>query len=717
MKATAPTDTKELHDLALGDLLSQIARILDLPFSANQLASVIQASTSASTWMDATIAGIDMLGAHARHHEGSAQQALLLVRETGGLILTLVPETETWLLITSATRKRAECLRINIPNSARITSKIDAAELTSMIECECADWVLIEPRLTMQAISPMRVSSSPERNAINRIKGLIHLEREGIIAILVYSLLLGVLSLLTPIAVQALVNTIAFGVMLQPILILAIMVFTGLVFVGTLRVLQHVVVEYIQRRIFVRLVTDLSYRLPRVAIQAHEKKHVPELVNRFFDVVTVQKAAATLLMDSLGLVLQMVLGLLVLAFYHPYLLVFDIVLGFALFFVVVILGRGAIHSSIHESHAKYSAAAWLEEIARHPLGFKSKRSGGVASWRAEELSMEWLHARKDHFGVILRQIIGASVVQAIASAGLLGLGGWLVMTGQLTLGQLVAAELIVTSVAAGVAKFGKDLETYYDLVAGLDKIGKLVDLPMETDHGQLPVMTDEPMRVEVSGASMKLGSGSFCNVDFVIDAGEIVGMIGEDGAALSGFLDVLYGLRNPGHGLIKIQGVSLHELSIAALRDQIALVRERDLFEGSIDDNLRLANRYVEPDKVRDLLAQLKLGDELRRLPEGLHTKLGPNGSPLALDQQHRITLARVLLGEPELILVDRALDTLHPNHIKRVFETIRDRNISALVVSNRPDVLAKCTRVFELEGAGVKLLKQPVGSEPDGEV
>lgn len=387
---TAPNTSQESRDLAIGDLLSQVARIFDLPFRASQIASITRAEQPDDTWIETTLRGIDTLGAHARHHNLSAAQALSLMRETGGLMLTLATETDTWLLLTDATRKRAECLRLNILNRARSVSQMSVQDIAAFTEDQHIDWILIEPRLTMQAITPLRPSSSPERNALMRIKGLAFLEREGIIAVLVYSLLLGVLSLLTPIAVQALVNTIAFGVMLQPILILAVMVFTGLAFVGTLRVLQYVVVEFIQRRLFVRLVTDLSYRLPRVAIQAHEKKHVPELVNRFFDIVTVQKAVATLLMDTIGLVLQMALGLLVLAFYHPYLMIFDILLGLAVFIVVRVLGKNAVKTSIEESHAKYHAAAWLEEVARHPLGFKSRRGSDVAASRAEALSMHWL---------------------------------------------------------------------------------------------------------------------------------------------------------------------------------------------------------------------------------------------------------------------------------------------------------------------------------------
>ncbi len=202
------------------------------------------------------------------------------------------------------------------------------------------------------------------------------------------------------------------------------------------------------------IVTDLGYRLPRVHVESFDRNHGPELVNRFFDVLTVQKAGATLLHDGIAVILQTMIGLLILAFYHPLLLAFEVVLVISITFVLFVLGRGGVRTAIIESKAKYAVAASLEEIARHPLSFKQAGGPELARGRADALAASYVEARRKHYRVVFRQIVSSLAMQVFAATVLLTLGGWLVIHGQLTLGQLVAAELIVSIVLASFAKLG-----------------------------------------------------------------------------------------------------------------------------------------------------------------------------------------------------------------------------------------------------------------------
>ena len=312
-----------------------------------------------------------------------------------------------------------------------------------------------------------------------RLLGIIRPEKHDIWVILVFSLVVGVLALASPIAVEALVNTVAFGQYLQPVIVLAIILFTFLAFAAAIRGLIVYVVEIIQRRLFVRVVEDLAYRLPRVQQQAFDREYGPELVNRFFDVVTVQKVVATLLLDGIAIVLQTAIGMAVLAFYHPFLLGFNLVLLFSIGFVVFGLGQGAVTTAVKESVSKYAVGAWLQELTRSPTAFKLHGGSQFALDRADQLAIDWLIARRDHFRILMRQILFALGLQAVAATALLGLGGWLVIQGELTLGQLVAAELIVMVIVGSFAKIGKHLESFYDLLASVNKLGHLFDLPTE----------------------------------------------------------------------------------------------------------------------------------------------------------------------------------------------------------------------------------------------
>ncbi|MGD8863818.1 MAG: ABC transporter transmembrane domain-containing protein [Myxococcales bacterium] len=337
--------------------------------------------------------------------------------------------------------------------------------------------ILLEPTPGLQSLTADAIGSdSPWR----RLRALISLEGKELFSLLAYALVLGALSLALPVATQVLVNTIAFGTMMQPLVVLALLLFGVLAIAGLVRLLQWYAVELLQRRLFVRIAEDFARRLPRVTREAHARKDVRELSNRFFDVVSLQKASAWLLLDGLGLALQTVVGMVLLGFYHPMLLAFDVVLVIALIGVVA-LGRGAVSSAVEESAAKYRVAAWLQEVAASPPRFADAEGALLAMQRADLLTRDYLTRRKTHYGRLLRQLVGGVGLQVLAMSALLGLGGWLVIERELTLGQLVAAELVVGAVAAGFVKLGKHFETAYDLLAAVDKVGKVLDLPVRPD--------------------------------------------------------------------------------------------------------------------------------------------------------------------------------------------------------------------------------------------
>ena len=513
---------------------------------------------------------------------------------------------------------------------------------------------------------------------IRRLFQLFSSERRDIVLVILFSVVVGVLSLATPVTVQALVNFVSFGGLLQPLVVLGILLFGFLTLAGIIRVLQSYVVEVMQRRLFVRVVADLAERLPRVTAECYDRQHGPELVNRFFDVITVQKVAAMLLLDGATVLLQMLVGLLILAFYHPFLLAFDAILVFALAFVVIVLGRGAINTSIRESKAKYAVAAALEEIARHPLAFKLSGAADFARRRADALTVDYIESRSSHFAVVLRQIIGFTTLQVFAATALLSLGGWLVLEGQLTLGQLVAAELIVSNLLVSFSKFGKQLDGVYDLLAAVDKLGQLMDLPLEPDYGHATGGRDTDAILAVRGVTFAFDPARpvLRNMNLTLNAGERVSIAAGHGAGKSLIADLLIGLRRPNAGHVELAGVDLRELCLSAIRDRIAVVRGGGVIEGTIEENVCMGRADVSPEFVRAALNDVGLLDEVRTLPDSLATQLSASGAPLSAGQIKRLMIARAVVGRPEVIVLDDVLDDLdadardmvlnsltHPNH------------------------------------------------------
>ncbi len=568
-----------------------------------------------------------------------------------------------------------------------------------------SDWLIAEPAAPLSALrSPATGRVTPAA----RLRALLRTERGTLWIAVVYSAVIGLLSLVVPIAVQLLVNTIAFGSLLQPLAVLMIAVFVALGCSTALNALRAGVVEIVQRSIFARVATDVTWRLLRVRVEAFDRYHGPELVNRFFDTVTVQKAAALLLIDGLSVTMQTAIGLVLLALYHPILLAFDVLLVLAMALIIGPMGRGAVGTAIKESKAKYALEAWLEQIAAHLVTFKSSGAAPFATARAHRLLEDYLHYRRAHFRILIRQIVGAFGLQAIASATLLGIGGWLVINRQLTLGQLVASELVVTLMMSAFTKFGKQLEVYYDLCAALDKLGDLVDLPLERAGGESLLPATGPLGVTLRDLEVRYPDSTRAALEvraLTMRAGEHLGLAGPIGSGKSTLADVLFGLRTPSAGAVLLDGVDMRHVPLASVRDAVALVRGIELFPGSIVDNVRLGRNHLALDEISRVLDAVGLLDELRHLPDGLDTLLHPHGRPLSHRQAGRLMIARALAGRPRLLVLDGALDVIdQPEEQARLDAVLfaADAPWTTLCISDRPEVLARCSRVVRLRDGAI---------------
>lgn len=534
-----------------------------------------------------------------------------------------------------------------------------------------------------------------------RLRGLLAPDARDITIVILFAIGVGILSLATPIAVQSLVNFVAFGGLVQPLFVIGILLFAFLAMAGMIRTYKSYIVDVLQRRIFVRVAGDLAYRLPRVRIEAFDTRSGPELVNRFFDVMTVQKASATFLLDGVGVLLQAFIGLVILAFYHPFLLAFDVVLIGAILFVVFVLGRGAVKTAIKESKAKYAVAASLEEVALNPLTFKQAGGNDFAWHRTDALAAEYVRARRSHFNVVVRQIIGAVALQAIAGTALLTLGGFLVIQGELTLGQLVAAELIVSIVLASFSKFGKQLESIYDLLAGVDKLGHLIDLPLERQDGESLAAASRPGTLSLIDLDFGYDDrrAIFDRLNIRIAAGERVLIVGDHGSGKSTLTDLLCGARTPTAGRVELDDLDFRDLSLEAIRRHVAVVKGLEIVDGSIIDNVRLDRSDVCHQDIRRALDDVGLSQELRELPQGLDTQLNNQGRPLSYGQARRLMVARAIAGSPRVVVLDNLLDDLDAQSRAVIVRMILDldRPWTVIVTSHQAHQIPGLSRTIKL--------------------
>lgn len=560
------------------------------------------------------------------------------------------------------------------------------------VGAESLPWAFAEPALPMSALADHH---APWR----RVLALLREELPDLRSLFIYAGAAGLLGLVTPLMVQVLVNTVAFGTAQQPLYVLVVLLGAGLGAGAALRVLERYVVELLQRRLFVRTVADLASRLPRIRDEVHQRAAPTEIVNRFFDVLTAQKALSSLLLDGIDAALQTMTGLLLLAIYHPALLGFDVLMVGALLGVLFGMSGAATKTAISESKAKHAVAAWLEEIAAHPELFRGHGGSEHALQRADALTHAWLRYRSEHFGAFLRQHGTALALQVLASTGLLALGGMLVIERQLSLGQLVAAELVVASVLLAFGKLTDKLEAAYDLVAAVDKIGHVTELPRLRTTGWCPPPADGPAPLRLDGLTLTPDGPS---LDLRVPAGEAVAILVQDDALGDALAAVLTGSRSPSAGLVRLDGVALDDLSLRAVRRDVALLRDGDAVSGTIAENLQLGAPHADVVRMQSALDRVGLGRREGALSDGISSRLGPMGAPLSESERVRLTVARALLGPQRAQVVDRLLDRVPPEDAAQLLAGLLDTRRTTLVLTRDRALAARLPRQLLLSSHGL---------------
>lgn len=544
---------------------------------------------------------------------------------------------------------------------------------------------------------------------VERLGRLLVDERGEIGLVYLYAAVAGLLGLALPVGVQAIIGLVGGGMLLQPVVLLVGAVIVGTALAGGLQILQLRAVERLQQRVFARLALSWGARLPRVDVEGTLREHLPEAVNRFFEIVIIQKGLAKLLTEATAAVLTVVFGVLLLAVYHPALSIAAAVLLGGLGWALWMSGPEGLRTSLAESGAKYRVAHWLQELARRLPMLRLVGGDSLAIARTDHEVAEYLGARQAHFRVLVRQSVIAVVFRTLITGALLVLGTTLVVGRSITLGQFVAAELVVVAILAALEKLVLSLSIVFDVLTAAEKASVLGELPLERADGG--VMPPRPaaagMTLDVREVTYRYPDTARPALDGVsvrVAAGERVALSGTEGAGETTLLAVLTGLLPSYDGVATADGVSLRDVDLAALRRRIGHVAQAPrLLDGTIAENVVVGREWVSEEDVRWALDFVELGDYVARLPQGLRTRVGHQGS-LPAHVTRKLALARAIAGRPSLLLFDEFFHTLEPLYKRRLLERLIDRDAGWTIVaaSHDPVFLATCDRIYVLSGGRV---------------
>lgn len=541
-----------------------------------------------------------------------------------------------------------------------------------------------------------------------RFVGLLKLEKKDIFQIFYYAIFGGVVALSLPLGIQAIINLIQGAQISTSWVILVIVVTIGVIFSGALQLMQLRIIETIQQRIFTRASFELSYRFPKIKMNELRNNYPPELANRFFDTLTIQKGLSKILIDVPTALLQIVFALILLSFYHPFFIIFGILLLLLIYIVFKFTAQRGLETSLKESKIKYKVAHWIQEVARTVVSFKLSGNTNLALKKNDDLVSKYLEARENHFRILILQFSQMIGFKVIVTASLLLIGGALVLNQEMNIGQFVAAEIIILLVIQSVEKLIVGLESFYDVLTSIEKIGQVVDKELESQEGEKPIFK--------KGLSIELDNVSYAvedrkkpiikDISLTIKPESRILVHGESGAGKSSLLRLIAGVIEPTEGNIYINNLSLNSLHLNHYRSQLGLsLSDETPFEGSIRNNLVFGNQEITDDTIFEALDIVGLNQFLKEQPNGLETVLYPEGKQMSYTIAKKIILARSIIKAPKVIILEDPLDQFNLEETVKIISYLTDarRPWALIVVSSKKSWKTQCSQIITLEKGEIK--------------
>ena len=540
-----------------------------------------------------------------------------------------------------------------------------------------------------------------------RLLGLLQLERKDIFQIGYYAIFSGFMALTLPLGIQAIINLIQGAQMSTSWVVLVVLVTIGVAFAGALQLMQLRIIETIQQRIFTRASFELSYRFPKIKMEELRAYYPPELANRFFDTLIIQKGLSKILIDVPSALLQILFALLLLSFYHPFFIVFGFMLLGLIYVVFKYTAAKGLKSSLEESEHKYRVAHWIQEIARSIVSFKLSGKTQLALTKNDSLVKEYLMAREKHFKVLVIQFIQMIGFKVIVTIGLLLIGGALVLNQEMNIGQFVAAEIIIILVISSVEKLIFGLESFYDVLTSLEKLGKVVDKELEPQSGDV-IAQETQFNLVLKNMAYSVEDRStpiLRDISLKIDPKSRILITGESGSGKSTLLRLLAGIIQPTAGQIQVNNAAMRSLNLNGYRDLLGLsLSEESPFEGTIKENVTFGNQAITDDHIKQVFAAIGLSAFLGDQENGLMTVLKPEGKQVPYTISKKLILARAILKSPKLLILEDPLDQFTNEETTRIINYLTDsaRPWSLVVVSANKQWESACSAILHLSNGKI---------------
>jgi ABC-type bacteriocin/lantibiotic exporter with double-glycine peptidase domain len=534
---------------------------------------------------------------------------------------------------------------------------------------------------------------------------LIRLERKMLGIIASYAVAIGMFLLCVPIAVQELVSTFSFAI--QPIMIFTLTVVVGSALTGAaaFRILQARAVETLQQRIYTRIAIAFTETLPRL----REDSFLPQHANRFAEADLLTRALVAMVADLFNVAVVGTIGMSLLIFFHPYFLLYNVILVVGFVFLLTVFGKGGFLITLEMSRLNYDIYHWMQNIAANLPHLRATGNSPYLIQKTDELTKAYARVRQRRSDLLTgRQYKAAALWQVAGHAGMIATAGTLVAQGQLTVGQFAAAELLAGSLLSSMDTLARRMVHMFFAFVAFREMNAFFSLPQDESGSRtvVPLAHFGLAGIKVTARNLAYAppNAAYLFEQFSLDVapGEKVVVVCQSSMQKTVLAKVLAGLLPPSAGVVRYNDMNLVEVSLESIDACRSLMLDSHptLLEGTIEDNLTLGRSSIRYEDVQWALEFVELDEEIDRMTEGLTTVVTGHGHQFTLSQILRLLLARAIVTRPHVLIVDGTLHSMAPSVRDVILRRLcsKDEPWSIIFVSNDPTFASHVDRRIMLE-------------------
>ena len=541
--------------------------------------------------------------------------------------------------------------------------------------------------------------------AARKLVAILQLDKKEVSAIYIYAILAGLVQLVTPLGIQSIIGFVMAGALSTSIVVLITVVVLGVFLNGLFQIRQLQIIEKIKQKIYTRDALSFANKIPHLNIEKLDNYYLPELVNRFFDTITLQKGIEKILLEIPAAFIQILFGIILLSLYHPVFIAFGIVLVVLLYVILATTLPKGFTKNLLASDYKYKTAAWLQELARVVKTFKYAKKTSLHIDKTDDLVSNYLIARTSYFKILLTQFWSLVAFKIIITAAMLIVGVYLLLNQQINIGQFIAADIVILAVINSVEKLILTLDKAYDTLTAIEKLDKVKSAELESAGNDI-IAGSNGMKIDFKNVSFNYPNGKnvLTDINLEILSGEKVLIVGNSGSGKSTLLRLLTGTFTNFSGAIRINNLALGSYAIDSLRSNTGvLISQQDIFQGTIRDNITMGDTSITNEELYQLTKSTGLESFIGELEIGFDTDIDPAGKKLPEKIKQGILLARALFSRKTLLLLENPFDGLELNTIESVKEMMAKlENVTMLVTAGNNAHQEIFDKIIYLENGSV---------------